>query len=276
MDEDVTANDIELAEKLEARTKNVNTRGRLPSDVEAYIRKTRVAEQWERYDSVVIGPGANAIDDGWFNTWADFALADELTWFTKRNGGVGASFTNQKTERLDYAQDIFQTGIEFIAPPGLGDRESQILDEQIAPLMFSAMLPAQMSFRVKLADADEIALAPGNHFPAGYGVAGGLVDAAAAPVLLPGTNGQAHVSNTWKWPDPVMLPAQGRIAVFARLDNPLRAALAQLSGVGADATPGHKIIPGPNGDILMPNWYVIKVFMRGPRYLQLRGARSAA
>lgn len=259
---------------IDVGTQSATPRGYMREDVAAQIRETRVAEQWERYDSIVIGPGANALDAGWFNTWADLANADELVWFSRRSSAVGTSFTNQQTERTDWAQDIYQTGIEFLAPPGLGDRESEVVDEQIMPLLFTKILPGQMSFRVRLADADDISIAPGSHYPAGYGDVGAVSDGAAAPFLSPGVNGTPHTSNTWKWPEPVMLPAQGKITAIARIDNPIRQALRGLT-----TSPGVKLLPPPGGvgpAVQLPNFYVIKVFMRGPRYLQLRGARSAA
>ena len=33
---------------------------------------------------------------------------------------------------------------------------------------------------------------------------------------------------------------------------------------------------GAGGTVELPNWYIIRITMRGPRYLQLRGARSSA
>ncbi len=254
--------------------------GVVAADLAAHIRATRVAEQWERYDSVVIGPTAKAFDEGWFNTWAEFAAADEIVWFQKRSSNVGRAYSNQQTERTDWAQDFYQTGIEFYAPPGLGERERDILDQVIMPIFFTRELPNRMSFRIALADADTIAEFPGIHCPSGYGTTGVEASQAPAPLMIPGQTGDAHVSNTWKWPEPVMLPAQGRIAVRGRIDQPIKAYLAQLT-----TCPGFKSLPlcgpaqPPTGPVSLasyPNWYVIRVFHRGPRYLQLRGARSAA
>lgn len=259
---------------------------RVPPDVAKIIRETRVAEQWVRYDSVVIGPGANQLDDGWFDSWADFANADSIVWFTKRSSNVGRAYTNQGTERTDWAQDFYQTGIEFFAPAGFGEREREVLDAVIMPSLFVRELPNRMPFEITIADSDQVALFPGAHGPSGFGTTGVEASQAPAPLFVPGQQGDAHVSNTWKWPEPIMLPAQGRIRVSARVDQPIRGLLAQLDGC-----PGHKQLPpcgiqpagtsGPAGNtpptfLEYPNWYVIRVFFRGPRYLQIRGARSAA
>lgn len=266
----------------EAEKAMQNSAKRVPPDLAQVIRDTRVAEQWERYDSVVIGPGARDIDSGWFNDWASFAAADKIEFFKQRASSVGDSYSNQGTERTDFAQDFYQTGIEFYAPAGLGELETDLLDQMIMPLFFVRELPNRMPFRVKIADADEIALFPGSHAPSGYGVTGVEASQAPAPMMSPGQQGDAHVSNTWKWPEPVMVPAAGRISVIARIDTPAREFLRQLDGC-----PGSKNMPPcgaaqaslnnePVESILYPNWYMIRVFFRGPRYLQLRGARSAA
>lgn len=246
-------------------------RGLVPPDVAKIIRDTRVGEHWERYDSIVIGEGANALDPGWFNTWTAFSAAENLTWFSRRQPNVGSSYQNQETERTDYAQDIHQTGIEFIAPVGMSDREEVEADGEFTPIMFQTMLPTMMGFRVILAEADEIARIPANHAPSGYGVAGFNASGAAAPMVSAGSQGDPRVQNTWKWPEPLMLAAQGKLTCRARVDNPLRDFLRFLPG------PGAKLVQDVDGVVRrLPNWYVIKVFHRGPRFLQLRGARSAA
>jgi len=250
---------------------DIDRRGIVAQGFAAQVRATRAAEQWERYDSIVIGDGANNLDDGWFNTWQAFAQATRFTFFSRRQEQVGFAFTNQPTERTDWAQDLFQMGIEFVSPVGIGQVENDPNDEQITPMFFTTDFPNKTSFRVRLADADEIVMAPGSHFPSGFGVEQLMVSAGAAPTVFPGNQGAAHVSNTWKWPEPVMLAAQAKVTVIGEVDNPARDLLERLPG------PGSKLIPDGQGDqITYPNWYVIRVMLRGPRYLQLRGARSAA
>lgn len=270
------------------RDLDLTDRGLVHTDVAQEIRNTRVAEQWVRYDSIVIGPGASDVDNGWYNTWAEFAAASKLVWFDKRSANVGDAYSNQTAERSDWAQDFFQTGIEWFAPLGLGERETQILDQVIMPELFTRELPNRMAFSVKLAQADEIAQFPGTHAPSGMGTTGIVASQSAATLFSPGQQGDPHTSNSWKWPEPVMLPAQGTIRVTARIDSPLKELLAELGSIG-NATPvrqcpGFKQIPPCTVDtgfseeptfILYPNWYVIRVWFRGPRYLQLRGGRSA-
>jgi hypothetical protein len=68
-----------------------------------------------------------------------------------------------------------------------------------------------------------------------------------------------------------MLAAKAKLTVRGSIDAPLRAMLASLPG------PGAKRIPIGNGQYYeMPNWYGIRISFWGPRYLQMRGARSSS
>ena len=113
--------------------------------------------------------------------------------------------------------------------------------------------------------------APAAHYPAGLGPAYGLVSGASAPTALGGTNGEPHISNSFMWPDPVMLAAKAKLTVRGSIDAPLRSFLSKLDG------PGTKQVPdGKGGFVTIDNWYVIRISHWGPRYLQLRGGRSSS
>jgi len=255
----------------EAIANNTDSRGVISKNLAAQIRQIRAGEIWERVDSVVIGPGAAARSRGWFNSWADMAGADQLQWFSGRDTAAGPAYVNQSTERTDWAQDLYQTHIEFISPTGLAEYESVGDDAQITPILFSQMLPQMLSIRITLADADEIAKAPSSHFPAGFGPTYPVFAGAASTAVMPGTQGEPTVSNSWKWPEPIMLAAKAKITVYGNIDAPIRDVFRTLPG------PGNKLIPdGLGGQIVMPNWYTIRITHRGPRYLQLRGSRSSS
>lgn len=235
------------------------------------LLKTRAAEQWERTDSIVIGPGARDVDDGWFNTWTEFAEADELVWFNGRSTNAGKSLVNQLSERTDWAQTIHQSLVEFIAPVGMSDIETDPNDGFRTPQLFVQLLPQYMPMQVKLSDTDGIALSPASHFPSGFGTSYPVQDGAAAPSAFGGNQGDPVVTQGWKWPDPVRLAAKSLIQNIAKIDQPMRRFLAALPG------PGFKQFPdGQGGTVLLPNWYIIRCTHRGPRFLQLRGARSSA
>ena len=246
-------------------------RGLLSPEEMAKIRKMRVGEQWERIDSIVIGPGARDVDDGWFNTWEEFSEADELVLFQGRSSNVGKSLSNQQTERTDWAQTIHQTLCEYVSPTGFTDLETDVNDGFFSPQMFVQMLPNFMNWKVTLAESDDMTLAPGSHYPSGFGAAYGLTDGAAAPSAYGGSQGEPVISQGWKWPEPLQLAAKSSIAVRGKIDQPFRRFLGNLPG------PGMKQVPdGEGGVVELENWYVIRWTHRGPRWLQIRGARSSA
>jgi hypothetical protein len=246
-------------------------RGILGKNAVANLRKTRSREQWSRFDSIIIGPGAANLSRGFFNNWVDFANADGLQWFSGRDTGAGPTATNQYTERADWAQDLYQTRIEFITPTGMADLETEANDGDITPLLFAHELPNSLAMSIILAESDNIAKAPASHFPAGLGPAYPVVSGAAAPTVIGGTNGEPSIGNSWKWPEPITLAAQSKLTVQGSIDQPLRQLFANLPG------PGFRRVPTAGGSFYdLPNWYQIRVSFDGPRYLQLRGARSSA
>jgi hypothetical protein len=248
-----------------------DSRGVVPADAAASIRAMRAAEMWTRYDTVMIGKGASLRSRGWFESWQDFANADQLEWFSGRDTAAGSAWVNQLTERTDWAQDLYQTRIEFVTPPGLGDLETDSNDALITPALFTQMFPSLIAIRVVLADSDEIMRAPATFYPAGLGPAYGALGAPAAQTTFGATNGEPHISNSFVWPSPIMLAAKAKLTVRGSIDAPLRAMLASLPG------PGAKRIPIGNGQYYeMPNWYGIRISFWGPRYLQMRGARSSS
>lgn len=249
----------------------VDGRGVVKSEFAEQVRKTRAAEQWERVDSIVIGPTAGDRSKGWFNSWADFASAEALQLFQGRDAQVGSSYVNQTSERTDWAQDLYQTGIEFVVAPGLAEFMSDSNDAALTQYLFKQLLPHNLTTSIVLAESDEIARMPASHFSAGYGNTGMFSDAAGSTVTQGGTMGVPHISNGWQWPEAIMLAAKANLKVNFRVDQPIREALRVLPG------PGYINIPTSGGGTYqMPLWYQIRMFFRGPRYLQLRGARSSA
>lgn len=261
------AEEADVTKKVEAATDN---RGVVDQRAANLLRQYRSAEEWQRYDTIVIGKGASKRDPGWFENWTDLSNASELQWFSGRASGVGGSFANQTTERADWAQDLHMTSIEFVCDPFLGEFESQPLEENLVPLFFSKTLPDLMSVRVILSDSDEIAKAPASHFPGRYGHDGFYSDSSSGPTLMPANNGAPGQSG-WRWVVPITLAAKSRLTVSARIDEPAIEMLRALPD------PGTKLIPQPDGTVVeIPNWYKIRVTHSGPRYLQLRGARQSS
>lgn len=244
-------------------------------NLENVARGLRAEEQWLRYDTICIGPGAKAVNASWFNSFSEFADADSLTWHDgSRTRQVGLSYCNQSGDVEDWAQRVYQSGIEFMAPPGVLEGESVSLDSAVMPELFLRMLPEMMAFRVTLQDLDDILICPGSQMPGIGGVSGGFADGAGSTLFDAGQRGTADLRNSWTWPNPVEIAAKSKITVSARIDNPLKEFLRLLVTV-----PGQKVFTIQNGmitqQVTLRNWYRIMVWHRGPRFVQLRGARSA-
>jgi hypothetical protein len=243
----------------------------------ANLRKVRSEEQWERYDTIAIGPGASAINTGWYENFRDFANASNLIWFTSgRTKSVGESFCNLSGQDEDFAQRVFQSGVEFLTPPGLAGFEDNIGDAGFLQTLFTQELPNYMRFGVKMSDVDNVLRIPGSHLPAGYGVSGMAMGGAGSLFTIAGHTGDANIRNTWSWPHALGIPAKSKIEFNATIDDPFKTFLRNLP----TTLPGQAQIPttDENGEFaLVPydNWYRIRIWNRGPRYVQLRGARSA-
>jgi hypothetical protein len=235
------------------------------------VRTLRAREQWERYDTVIVGQGAQDQSKGWFNNFAGFAAVSQISWFQSRDSNVDLAYTNQKSERYDYAQDIYNCNIEFMSPAYQAEFDTLGESQKEALIIWTQELPKAMGFETLLADADIIAQGPGTAFMAGRGNAGGFATDTGASMVSGGNNGLAMRDNSWSFPEPIMIAAKAKLTVRAYIASPIKNLLAQLPGPGTVEIPN-----GLGGYITVPNWYGIRVSFRGPRYLQLRGARSAA
>lgn len=230
---------------------------------------------WTVYDSYVIGEGANRVDTGWADNWQDFANSDKIVLFSGRKPSVGEALTNQIGERRDWAQNIAFGQIEFfITVPQLGEYLTNPEDAQAIAAMFSQVLPNMMTLRIGLADqADTILVIPVAHMPAGHGNFGQHYSASAAPSMNIGTSGLPIRKNFFAFPKNLKLAAKSKLDVEMRISNPLKAFLGNPNL----SLPGRfELVNGAGQTVSMPVWYVIRVSFHGARFLQLRGARSAA
>jgi len=257
-----------------AEGQEIDSRGLYTAKAAAEIRKLRADEAYSIYDSIIIGEGANTIDNGWYDTWSDFEAANDLTWFGGRSSNAGRAYSNQTSERRDWAFDIYQFHVEYtVVSPFSREWMTDVTDAQIMPEFFMHSLPHTMAFKVKLAQSDDMLEIPGMAAPAGGGRVGNVVSDAVDQIYNPGSLGQPHVSNAYKFPTPIMVPANGQIVVSSRLTQPIKQYLQNLT-----ASPGAVNLPnGAAGGVTrVPIWYVIRLRFDGNRFLQLRGARSAA
>ena len=253
------------------------------ASTEEAVRQLRSREQWVRYDSIVIGPGANNINPKWFNDFASFADADSLVWFDgSHTKSDGIAYSNLSGDTEDWAQLVYQTGIEFIAPLGLNGFDSSTQEGGgFVQNEFVSELPRRMAFNFSVGDTDQVLLVPGTYVPGGAGSSGQYGQNAGTLTSTAGQQGQPDPRIVWKWPEPLKLPAKSKITVSARIDKPIKSWLQSIPA----GIPGSKaidfVVPGAGASTVtvpttLDNWYVIRVWHRGPRYVQLRGARSAS
>ncbi len=246
-----------------------DARGRVTNAAD--VRALRSREQWERYDTVIVGAGAQDQSKGWFNNFTGFAGVSQLSWFQSRDSNVDLAWTNQKSERYDYAQDLYNCNIEFLSPAYQAEFDSLGESQKEALMIWNQELPKALGFEVLLADADIIAQGPGTAFMAGRGNSGLVATDTGSPLVSGGTNGLPVRDNAWSFPEPIMIAAKAKLTVRAYIAQPVKQLLAALPG------PGMVTIPKGDGTYIeSPNWYGIRITFRGPRYLQLRGARSAS
>jgi hypothetical protein len=249
--------------------------------VEEQVRGLRAKEPWVRYDSIVIGPNLPNVP-GWFPNFGAYAASDEVRFNdgSRTEGTAGAEYCNQSGDTEDWAQDIYRTAVEYIAPFGIEDVEQSSFDEAFGPTFWTQEMPRRCIATVSLADTDSILKVPPIMLPSNMGVSDATFGGAGSIFTVPGQTGGNDLKSGWTWPKPVKVPAKGKIIVSIRLGKPVRAFL-QAVGIFAPSQKGVPMsVVGAGGIILnqivpYPNWYTIRVSHWGPRYLQLRGARSS-
>lgn len=249
--------------------------GTEPASYIDIARGIRNKEQWARYDSVVIGPGARDEDPGWFNNWTEFAaVQDEIKLFAGARKNANPAYSNSG-DREDWAQLVYGMWAEFLCPVSDSRQLTNPLDLDLAR-WWTTEVPRGLYLTVKLQDTDQILSIPATYAPSGHGGTELRVDGASAPTVSPGNNGSAQVGQCWQWPIPIGVPAVKRIQVGLKFDRRIFSRIAFASNAPGFTTwvapdPGN-----PFGFIItnIPNRFVMRVGLFGPRFVQLRGAYS--
>ena len=236
-------------------------------------RGVRNKEQWARYDSILIGPGARSEDAGWFDNWAQLTEAENLTLFAKDRTGANKAFCNTG-EREDFAQTIYGLWGEWFAPATERSALTNTMDQWFAR-WWCGEIPRGTFLSVSLSGQDDILRIPATYAPAGHGVTEQRVDGAATPTLNPGTNGGALWKENWLWPIPLGIPALKKIQIQLKMEKRIFNVLRGITNA-----PGHTQynVPDPAGagftTLTFPNRFGVRFGFLGPRYAQLRGAYS--
>lgn len=229
----------------------------------------KVRQPWLKYDSIVIGPGAKTQDTGWFNTWQEFASASKISWFGDRSSSVPDWATSDDSDRTDWPYMIHQFGIEFWAPHTLQTRNA-LLTDNWAPLYFTQNLPFRLAFRLQLAQTDQILKLPGVHAPGGTGASGTVLDNSPSAMVIPPSNGTQSIKNSWIFPDPVKISTRSLIRLETKVEFPDQQFLAQAVGPGSQFFP----VNAAGDPALLGNYYIIRAWLRGARYIENIGARG--
>lgn len=249
--------------------------GAEPASFVDLARGIRNKEQWARYDSVVIGPGARNEDGGWFDNWQQFAaVEDEIKLFAKARQNANPAYSNT-SEREDWAQLVYGMWAEFLAPVSDSRQLTNNLDLDLAR-WWTNEVPRGLFMSVKMQDTDQVLAIPGSYAPAGHGATELRVDGASAPTVSPGNSGSSAVGQCWQWPLPLGVPALKRIQVGLRFDKRIFQRISFASNAPGFTT---WVAPDPNnpfGNIItnIPNRFILRVGFFGPRFVQLRGAAS--
>lgn len=246
-----------------------------PNSFVDIIRGIRNKEQWLRYDSIQVGPGAKAEDPGWFDSWAGISAAQQLTLFSNARENVNKAFSNTGGPTEDYAQVMYGLQAEFLAPPMDLRQLSNPFDQDMAR-WWTSEVPRSTFLTVKVQGTDNVLQIPATHAPAGHGPTELRTDGATAPTLNPGNSGGAAWREAWMWPMPLGIPATKKVQVELQLDRRIFQALRNITNA-----PGHTVWPvtdpaNPLNTILLniPNRFSIRLGFLGPRFTQLRGAYS--
>lgn len=243
---------------------------------EAQVEDFRSKEQWVRYDTIMVGFTARqTTQNGWQETFAQFADQDLLVWNDgSRTKQVGKSWCNQSGSTEDYSQLIYETGVEYFGPIGYGRDAIYAADAMVMPAYWINNLPRAMSFSVKMQDTDEWLLVPGSHLPGGTGISGNFADDSGMPQIWGGQTGIPGLGQVWKWPKPLEVAKKTKLVVEGTIDKPVKPFLQQLDALPFQASftvPDGKN-PGQFKQATLNLWYGIRVWHRGPRNVQLRGA----
>lgn len=237
----------------------------------AKIRSTRVPQPFMLYDSINIGDGQNDISRGWYNTWAGFGRAQMLKFFEGRDPNTDSAYVNITTPTADFAYEIKMISIEFWAPTGYSDRDTDANDTEFVPDLWTRQVPFQSSVNILTQNgADQLIQIPCVHAPGGSGQSQPQLGAAATPQYIPGTNGTAQFSNRFVMQNAYMLPAKASMQAELQISSPVREVLQTIAGPGFT-----QYTNGAGQTVEMPKVYTVRIGLLGMRYLQIRGVRAA-
>lgn len=248
--------------------------------IQTAAQDVRAYEAFPYYDTIQIGPGAGDRVEGWFNSFADLARADEIYLFNVRSrANVGIPYCNLDSPSLfDVGYLVKSIGVQLEAPPfnSYYDNGGLPAPSQVYFSLWQELLE-EMSLQFFL-NQDEKLAGAAPLFPAGYGPFGdggtpiqnGAVAVSNVSTGSNFTNGIPDFDNQWKFSKPIEIPRNHNVRVALRFSDLARQKLAILEG------PEHIQVSsgGVSGAGWIPAMCQLRVTVNGTRLVQLRNAQS--
>ena len=247
-------------------------------NIQAAAQQLRARETFSYHDVISIGENQGDTT-GWFNTFSDLSMADELYLFNQRSrASVGIAYCNLDSPSLfDVGYLMESIGVQFEVPP-----VQQYYDDGGAGLpmpwvnsVFTELLE-DCSLQFFLNQDEKVA---GNcsHFPAGHGPSGGFnsINNGTLVTMQGGTmgtftNGVPDRSNQWVFKAPIEIPRNHTVYAILRFSDFAKDTLSKIGG------PGNIILQsgGISGSGSWPVKINLRVTINGTRLVQLRNAQT--
>lgn len=244
-------------------------------DIEQTLQNLNAAEQMPYMDTICVnpdlftGPFQQYSKAGWFSSVAQVAAAQEITFFKTRNRAmVGGMFNNMDiADRFNVPFHIFAMGIQFVAPWWSSGNDPA---NQFSPALWAAELPKLCSFVFKVGQDEKLEV-PAVYLCAGAGLVGnsrsvGSNQASGTYVAQSYINGNPRRANNLKFIDPIGIPRNQTIEGRLKISQDGQKLLSEMIAPeysSANTTGGR-----------WNHTYMIRVFMKGVREVQLRNAQG--
>jgi len=276
---------------------------------------TNVREMWAIYDTVLIGPHLGSIVRGWFDSFSQLALVNEIPFFNVRNRSTaGVQYNNQDSaELLPYVFQAMSLGVEFLIFPftdtcavndepflpfaklaGEGPApgtllqnggnewidDTKIQQQNEGEYEIFANLMDHAAVKLKISQDEKVCNVV-THQPAGFGTAGTAVSCGISEkfgIISNYTNGVPKIKNRYRFTTPIEFPRNVNFNAVITFSLYARYVLALMGG---PETWANSLIPISDGDepehfsVAGHSVAGIRVSLLGVREVQQRGALHA-
>lgn len=229
-----------------------------------------VEQNYEIYDTVLLGKGVDPKYPGGFQSYAQMAQADEVPFLNIRNSSeVSESYTNiTSKDKLPWGFYMESIGIRFIVPTPenvLPDTSQQAALQKAKIFMTAVMEHARFKFLVR---EDTLLTIKPAMIPAGIGAIGHEASVAGSAHSNLITNGMAYVKNRFSYGrNPVAIPRDTPIKgslKFSEIGKEMLTAMGEVGVLGFG-------LEAPLEEINIKNTAMIELTLRGFRLIQQVG-----